>query len=230
MPELKYQMFKSTENLPKLSVFDDILSKKDILIVADSLTKQRDKALFVLEYLTGGRVSELVGDGGVRKRQFELRTLSDGKEYLFITKLPVLKKYDFKKDPETGKKITIKRNTIRDVPIPIHKEKELYNILNEYLETLNHNDILFPFSRYTAWLIISTILSYLKPKADPEKKQNRMMNANHYLRHVRTTHLIKYYGMTMYQVMKFMGWSNTRQIERTYGHLFVDDIAMAMGS
>ena len=241
-------LFIDENILPRLHGGEDILEPGEIVTIAKNIKKLEHRALFILEYLTGGRVGEIVSNKGkygsefgVRKKQFKLNEIG-GKDYLFINDVYVLKKYEFIRNPNFDPRKDHPRDKFmknldcntwqtkrkfekKVIPIPIHKEKELVDMLNEYLNNLGYSNYLFDKTRQWAHKVISSILLVVKPHST----LNKMLNANHYFRHVRTTHLITEYKLSESHIVKLMKWSNSEQLHRTYSHLFGDDLARAMG-
>jgi integrase len=166
--------------------------------------KSRDRALFCLTYLTGARVGELVKR--VRKKDFEFARIQD-KDFL------VIELYTEKN----------RRHPIRKIPIPIEKEERLVSFILEYLDELGDRSKLFDFTKQRAWQIIGSVLRKYKRR----NRKNKFMNANHFLRHCRLTHLVTIYDFTDQDLVKFTGWSNS--IPATiYSHLRFKDLARKM--
>ena len=155
----------------------------------------RNRALFSFAYLTGGRISEIVKR--VKKINLELGH-DDGRDILFVKNFYTLKN---------------RRHPNRTLPIPVYLEEEIYQFLDDYLETLKPMDTLFDFSRVSAWKIISGAVAKFK-----DRSRNRMLNACHFLRHTRNSHLVTYYKFTDQQLVQWNGWSNSEPV-KYYMHL-----------
>lgn len=99
----------------------------------------RDRALFVVEYLSNSRVSEIVRR--LRKNQISI-TEHKGVKFLMFTELHTEKN---------------KQHPLRNIPINIEKEKTLVNILLEYIIPFQDNDVLFDISRVHAWRLMKAL-------------------------------------------------------------------------
>jgi integrase len=96
---------------------------------------------------------------------------------------------------------------IKKIPTPIGKEGDIANIIRDYVKSLQEGDILFPFSRQMAW-----------------KKMRKLCGfTNHWMRHIRLTHMITMYDYNEQQLTKFAGWTDSRPA-KTYMHLKVKDL------
>jgi integrase len=194
-----------------------VFSREKIVEIAKSIPKlyptnypfkERDRALFCFLYLTGARVEEVVRGKkkfGVKKKDLEVVKI-DGKDFLVVS-LYTLKN---------------RKHPMRKVPIPIEKEGELVKYVLDYVKNLNSDDYLFPFTKQRAWQIIRFILRKFK-----KKSKNKFMNANHYLRHCRLTHLVTIYDFTDQELVKFAGWSSSAPAV-VYSHLRFKDLARKM--
>jgi integrase len=172
--------------------------------------KIRDRALFCFLYLTGARVEEIVRgkkEVGVRKKDLEIVKVG-GKDFLVVS-LYTLKN---------------RKHLIRKIPIPIHRERRLVKYVLRYVKNIkNEDEFLFNFTKQRAWQIIKKILSKYKKNY----KHNKFMNANHFLRHCRLTHLVTIYDFTDQDLVSFAGWSNSLPAT-TYSHLRFKDLARKM--
>jgi site-specific recombinase XerD len=191
---------------------EGVFRKHEIVKIAEnipSLTlpnypyKIRDRALFCLLYLTGARIGEVVKR--LRKKDFEQVKLKD--KNFFVISLFTEKN---------------KRHPIRRIPINIEKENELMKYVLDYLNLLKDEDILFLFTIQRAWQIVSRILIKYK-----KVSRNKFLNANHFLRHCRLTHLVINYDFNDQDLVKYCGWTNSIPAT-TYSHLRFKDIARKM--
>jgi hypothetical protein len=196
----------------KPSVNDSILLSSDevfqyplIVEIAFKIQNKRDQALFVMEFLTGGRVNEILGR--VRKRDFEYQTVK-GDKFLVIKNFWTEKTYT---------------HPIRDMPIPVALESELVAIIKDYLSPLHDDTILFTIKRCRAWKIISDIISQYKEKSIT----NKFRNSNHFMRHCRNTDLVVRYGYDILDLMKWNGWLDERSAKK-YVHLNKRDLMRKM--
>ena len=165
--------------------------------------KIRDRALFSLLYLTGARIGEVVKR--LKKSDFEF--IKFNKRWFMIVELYTEKN---------------RLHPLRRTPINIEKEKELVDYVNKYVEGLEDEDYLFPFTKQRAWQIIARIISRYK-----KRYRNKFMNANHFLRHCRLTHLVTKYDFTDQDLVQFTGWSNSIPA-KSYMHLRFKDLARKM--
>ena len=81
----------------------------------------------------------------------------------------------------------------KDIPIPLDKEGVLVQFLNEYLKTKYMNDILFNFGKIRAYQLIRGATGF----------------NNHWIRHLRLTHLILNHDFNEQLLVKFAGWTNS---------------------
>lgn len=191
---------------------EGVFRKHEIIKIANSIPsltpsnypyKIRDTALFCLLYLTGARVGEVTKR--VRKKDFEQVKLKD--KNFFVISLFTEKN---------------KRHPIRRIPINTERENELMKYVLDYLELLKDEDVLFPFTIQRAWQIVSKILIKYK-----KVSKNKFLNANHFLRHCRLTHLVVNYDFNDQDLVKYCGWTNS--IPATvYSHLRYKDLARKM--
>lgn len=182
-----------------------VWSQGKVRMVAGSIPHKRNRALFVLEYLTAGRIGEIAKR--VQKSDFEIIRIENQK-FLQISNFYTEKN---KKHPK------------RELIVPIEKEQVLVDMFLEYLGSLNDQDVVFNKTRQRAWQIIRPIILANKPKSE----ENRNMNANHYLRHVRNSHLVNVYGFNEFELQEWNGWSDTKPA-RFYVQIRKRDIARKM--
>lgn len=183
---------------------DEVFNQSELLEITRTISNLQHRALWVLEYLTGGRVSEIVRR--IKKRQFSF-VKRRGRDFMMIEGMWTAK------NPKHPK---------RNLPVPFFRERELVGMLVEYLDTLKSDDVLFDFSRQFAWKIIRPILMEHKERSD-----NPMMNGNHFFRHSRNTDLVRLYGYTDQDLTKWNGWTDPRPA-RNYSHLRWGDLADRM--
>jgi len=181
---------------------DEIPGQEELYQIAKEMNHSRNSALFVLTYLTGARISEVLKR--VKKKNIKIRKMR-GKDYIVIERLYTAKR---------------KKHPLRNQVIPIHKEMFLWKIVQDYADTLKPDDILFPISYQRSWQILSKVISKYKEKSTT----NKFMNACHYLRHCRNTHLVTIYDFNDQDLVKFNAWSDSKPAT-TYVHLRSLDIA-----
>jgi integrase len=114
-----------------------ILTQMDILNTAKTIVKERDRALFLLTYLTAGRISEVLA---IRAEDIQ-PIFKDGREAIVIN-MPNRKN---------------RKRHRKDIPIPTDRtlEKEMVSFITSY--ALGKQGLIFPFSAVTAWLIFRKI-------------------------------------------------------------------------
>lgn len=153
---------------------------------------QAARALCATLYITGARITELVGrratggkDGGVpplRKKQIvPEQWIIDHKPVevivfrnLFIQKQQVNKKH------------------YHDIPVPIlDHSRWAFQILDDWIDPLKSDDRLFRCNRQRAWGWVNNATGWFP----------------HYFRNLRATHDMGYFGFNIRELMLKMGWS-----------------------
>lgn len=187
-----------------------------IIEMAKNIPNQQIRAFFILAYLTGGRINELLPKRFIQRQKKDDKTkittkwreelnysgitkkditfeITGEKEYMVVTMLN-------EKNKDQHKKV---------IPIRIEKEGELIILFREYLDKLTEEQVLFPISDVTALL-----------------KLRKWSGINpHSLRHFRTTHYITYYHIKEAEVLRrLLGWSDLRPL-KIYSHLMWTDLA-----
>lgn len=189
-----------------------------------SLTRRRIRqhALVVFLFLTGARISEVVGvrnqfDGKkydvepLRKTQIE-KTEMFGHKIWRVHNMPVLKrKFKIGQNLEGQ---DVKNYPLRTVSCLYEIEKPFIDYFDTWLKYVEEEGIIFKMTAAHAWSL--------------SKEFNN--SYSHYWRHARLTQLAKEYGFTDLQLQHFVGWQST-QMASKYTHL--DDTsnvkAMIMG-
>lgn len=195
-----------------------MLNRPQLLSSIKNVDNIRDRALAAFIYLSGARISEIVGTkktmtfykGKGKDRILErqetiiidplkkenIEFIYD-KDILLIHQVVCLKrKYNIPK---------------RTIPVILSKEKEFVNIFIEHYNTLQAGESLFDITRQRAWQIIN----------------KEMGLYNHFLIHERTTHLVTNQNFTDLHLKQFRGWSDTRPAS-IYTHLNWHDLADKM--
>ena len=158
-----------------------------ILSMAQNIRDDRDRCLFVLTYLTAGRLQELVRYKGLSEERNSI------------------KKSDIKIEEKEGRKILLinlrneknKNRHRKDIPVPldIDENRYFYKLISDYINSLDDDDELFQIGYKRGYVILNKI----NPRWNP-----------HWIRHIRLTHLVTVYGYREYQLMLYAGWSDNR--------------------
>jgi len=146
----------------------------DIKVIAANIKDNRTKALFIMLYLTAGRVSEIVYE--LRKKDLVIQ-YKRGRTVLLIN-MPNRKH---------------RKRHFKDIPIPLDKEEALLNLLNQYLKTLREDEVLFNFGKIRAYQLIRKATGW----------------NNHWIRHLRLTHLVVNHDFNEHLLVRFAGWTNS---------------------
>lgn len=179
---------------------EKIPTVKEIIEIARAIDSDRTRCLFILTYLTAGRIQEMVK----YKSSKEVRNS--------------IKKSDISIQEREGRKIMLinlrnEKNKTRhrkEIPVPldIQDNKDLYNILIQHLNDIQDNAELFPFGYKRAYALLNKINKDWNP---------------HWIRHIRLTHLVTEYGYREHQLMLYAGWTDPRPAKH-YLELRWDDL------
>jgi len=176
-----------------LKLSTNISSYEDIINTAKKINDIRLRALYIFQYLTAGRISEITKN--------KIKVEVEGKKRK-VTIEQGVKKKDIKFINVNGRDIMLikipnrknKKRLFKEIPIPIEKEKELIDLLNQYLQIIQDEEYIFPFTKRWAQHLLS-----------------KELNINsHWIRHIRATHLVINHDFNEQLLIMFMGWTDSR--------------------
>jgi hypothetical protein len=180
-----------------------ILDRDKLLIMMKQTYTLRIRALYCFLYLTGCRISEVLGH--IKTTNFEMADL-EGHDFLYINRIPVLKK---------------RKAMVRQVAVNIDRERDFVEPLMEYVlfvsEKRDENVPLWNLSSTHAYRFMREITC----KEYPEGL------FNHFFRHQRLSHLVLYYGFNQNELKEFSKHTNITNLD-FYVHLSNKDIARKM--
>jgi len=202
---------------------NNIPTQKEIYYMALQYEEPEHQALFILTYLTAGRISEIVRRNFLYKNiyktsvEFSHKLGCDVRKIVRNNKTPVVErrekivinypgicKHNLEFKDVSGKPILEigmanrkNRNFKRKyIPVPVNKEQDLLKILMDYVETLEEKQPLFNFGVSKARKLLS------KTGMNP-----------HFLRDIRLTHMVTVYDFNAFQLVKFAGWQTIAPAE-----------------
>jgi len=204
----------------KRRTVDDLqpMTREELLVKIRAINNIRDRALAAFIYLSGCRISEIVGkikhigiyqsNNNVSKRigtakSIEIKPLckenlvKHEEDIIVIENVPCLK----------WRKSLMYRN----VPIRISSDNDFLELFMPYYNTLPPGSQLFKISRQRAWQIINKHLGIF----------------THALIHKRCTDLVTLKGFPDQYLKQFRGWKDSRYAQ-TYTHLNWHDVAQKM--
>lgn len=180
------QSFAEKERIPGVN---------NIIDMSKQIYNDRDRCLFVLTYLTAGRLQELVRYTG---KNGKLESIKAGD-------LQIKENIIENNGEKSIKKILLinlrnnknKKRYRKDIPVPLNKPEnvELFNLMSEHLLGIPDEDEVFPITYRRAYAILTKINNRWNP---------------HWIRHIRLTHLVTIYGYREYQLTLYAGWSDPR--------------------
>lgn len=202
----------------------DILNRPQLLEKIKSMTNTRNRALASFIYLTGARISEILGTKKFIKHYKIIGKDNNGKNIKQLERteevdIPPLKKENIEVLEDKNLILVhqvacLKHKTDipkRTIPIVISKDIEFIKLFMDHWVTLLPTMLLFRMTRQNAWRIINKELKLY----------------NHFLIHERCTHLVTSQAFTDLDLKQFRGWTDARPAS-IYTHLKWQDIAEKM--
>jgi len=193
----------------------EFLNPQEIYNKVTKFNNIRDQCLYLLMYITAGRIGEIVIRDVWKIGKKMARVVKNSraknkyvqdftKKTRVKTELGLIKSNLIIEELEDTKILTIqmknlknkqKHENIKIQPFPLNNELniKINNLIQQYLSTLEPEDELFPIGIRRAEQII-----------------NKVGFNPHFLRSCRLTHLVKYYNFTDQQLKIFAGWSDSR--------------------
>ena len=206
----------------------DIIPKPMLIYKIRQMDSLRDRALACFIYMSGCRISEIVGTTKIVKHyikekgryvtdennkwiydgfhEIEIKPLQkesieymEDKKVMLIHNVPCLKRLT-----ELPK---------RNIPVFIPIVPEFFEIFWQYYKTLKDGGLLFPITRERAWQIL----------------KKKMGLYSHFLIHERLTHFTSQNDLSDQDLKLFRGWSSTVPAT-SYVHLRWQDLARKQGA
>jgi len=174
------------------------------------------QALISVLFETGGRVGEVLS---LRKSNFIL----SHPEVILVMKMPVLKRYEkVEKIPDQTKKSgyrwkTKKKEDYRTIPIP--RNSPLVPYILGYLNKLKSDELLFPFTRQTAFNYIRKIGKRLDKDLELYP---------HWFRAQKASYLASVHDYDVFSLKEFFKWKDDKMAE-FYASLGWKGLARKMG-
>jgi integrase len=171
-----------------------VMTSKEILFHINKCESIKIKAFMAFLYLSGCRVNEVIKK--VKAFQIEQKEIN-GQKYLLFQQIPILKRKD--------------KYMTRNIPVHYEKEEPFIKIIQDYLDLVFPDDVLWDFSAAYAWKQVNKYTGMFP----------------HFNRHLRLTHLVTEYGFNTQDLTLFTGWTNNAPAN-IYVHLNWMEIAKKM--
>lgn len=173
-----------------------MLQRYELLERLKQLGTMRDRALGSFLYLTGCRIEEVVR---YKSYKYDKKGQAIKKKQVsqLEDRIMVYGVRVLKRKDGVIKNMVIRRNSL---------DKPFIELLEPYLLTLDPEDCLFDMCRQRAYQILEEVDLY-----------------PHYLRHLRTTHLVIDFNFSGEHLKNFHAWASSRMAEE-YVHLNTTDI------
>jgi len=202
------------------------ISPEEMLRLTKEIKDFTMKSLVALLYITGCRISELVRYEKLwfeREEYIDEVTGKTKKRILWKTRkviesLPSIKRNQLRYEERNDKLYLIitvrnlknRQSHNKTIPFAVDRliNQGFLKIIDDYTETLQPNDEMFPYSR---------------PQVEHRLKELLPFNI-HYIRDIRATHLYVLCNLKEEELKRAMGWSDTRMTER-YVRLKWEDFA-----
>jgi integrase len=162
-------------------------------IARDWQIGERYRVFFIISYLVGSRVSETLE---LRRGDFEMVS-RDGLNWLDVRVIT-------EKTNDANKKV-------RTVPIYMDGyESTFVEYVLKYLAAFGTGEKIFPFTRFMAHKMMKKIDfgAMVTTYGNKRNYVKAWFGHPHYLRHVRATHLKRYYKYTDEGLMEYFGWTS----------------------
>lgn len=198
----------------KAGVPDEHLNRAEVKrLITQDIKNPHTRALACVLYLTGCRISEIVGRSIPITQSYTYKGVT--KEYMMKI-VPGLKKSQLVRESEDGRETwkfrdlaVLKRRAKihRDIYVS-PEDDDLVDVINEYATRKQAGDLLFGFGRKHAW--------YLMNRAFGKDSSGTLKRPlwNHFWRHQCATSKVKEEGFDALALVNFMEWGNMQHAQR----------------
>jgi len=182
--------------------------KKIVKLKKDGTEKLNKSGIPVLERRSPNEVTFLLKP--ITKDQITYSNY-EGQKVVKINNMPILKKSRELQNVRYSIENVSDKIETRTVVLIYDIEREFWNLVQQYLNTIPDTAILFPVSYQRAWQITKHNTGY----------------HNHYLRHTRVSHLKIHHDFSSIDLQDFIGWKDPRMPQK-YAHLEWRNLAAKM--